>query len=186
MRESLKRALLVVAAILVGLMALEIGLRAVSGGWLFVWPNFVLDARTVLARQDSGRYVHDDRVGYVPRAGYSAPGLTIDSDGLRYVPGESEASYVTRITTTLKSTLRDANAKFVSASSSYDYIQSDDTHPTYTGSTVTIGFIGGSGTGSGGPDYTDAQIVGGKNPVWNQFGHERMGWGLSVYNPATP
>jgi len=34
-------------------------------------------------RQDSGRYVHDDRLGYVPRAGYAAPGLIIDSDGLR-------------------------------------------------------------------------------------------------------
>ena len=30
------------------------------------------------------------------------------------------------------------------------------------------------------------QIVGGKNPVWNQLGHERMGWALSVFNPATP
>ena len=49
-----------------------------------------------------------------------------------------------------------------------------------------LGFIGGSGSGSGAPDYTDAQIVGGKNPVWNRFGHERMGWALSVFNPATP
>jgi hypothetical protein len=83
MRESLKRSLLIVASLLVGLMALEIGLRASTWGYLFTWPNFVLDARTVLARQDSGRYVHDDRLGYVPRAGYAAPGLTIDSDGLR-------------------------------------------------------------------------------------------------------
>jgi hypothetical protein len=90
MRESLKRSLLIVASILVGLIALEIGLRAVSGGWLWVWPNFVLDARTVLAERDSGRYVHDDRVGYVPRAGYAAPGLTIDADGLRHT-GEHTA-----------------------------------------------------------------------------------------------
>jgi hypothetical protein len=93
MRESLKRSLLIVASILVGLMALEVGLRAVSGGWLFVWPNFVLDARTVLAERNSGRYVHDDRVGYVPRAGYSAPGLTIDADGLRHT-GEHTAPSV--------------------------------------------------------------------------------------------
>ena len=90
MRESLKRSLLIVASLLVGLMALEIGLRASTWGYLFTWPNFVLDARTVLARQDSGRYVHDDRVGYVPRAGYSAPGLIIDSDGLRHT-GEQTA-----------------------------------------------------------------------------------------------
>ena len=65
-----------------------------------------------------------------------------------YVAGESEASYVTRITGTLRSTLRDANTHFVSASSSYDYIQSDDTHPTYTGGTVTAGLFGGT-TGIG-------------------------------------
>ena len=42
-----------------------------------------------------------------------------------------------------------------------------------------------TGTGSGAPDYT-TQIVGGKNPIWNQLGHERMGWALSLFNPATP
>jgi len=73
MRESLKRSLLVVASILVGLMALEVGLRASTWGYLFTWPNFVLDARTVLAERDSGRYVHDDRLGYLPRTGYAAP-----------------------------------------------------------------------------------------------------------------
>jgi hypothetical protein len=46
--------------------------------------------------------------------------------------------------------------------------------------------IGGSGSGSGAPDYSGSQIVGGKNPVWNRYGHERMGWALSAYNPATP
>jgi hypothetical protein len=35
------------------------------------------------------------------------------------------------------------------------------------------------------PWFTAAQIAGGKNPVWNQPGHERMGWGLSTFNPAT-
>src|SRR5204862_1661389 len=39
----------------------------------------------------------------------------IDSDALRYVQGESEAAYVTRITSTLKSTLRDANTHFANA-----------------------------------------------------------------------
>ncbi len=107
----------------------------------------------------------------------------IDTDGLRYIAGESEASYLTRITSTLKSTIRDANAHFVSASSSYDYIQSDDTHPTYTGGTVSAGLFGGT-TGSGAPRYTS--FPGGKSPIWNQYGHERMGWGVSTSNPATP
>jgi lysophospholipase L1-like esterase len=110
----------------------------------------------------------------------------VDSDALRYIPGESEASYVNRISVTLKSTLRDSNTHFVNSTTSYDYLQSDDTHPTYTGSTVYIGLIGGSGSTTTAPDYTDAQIVNGQNPVWNRYGHERMGWALSVYNPATP
>jgi lysophospholipase L1-like esterase len=107
----------------------------------------------------------------------------IDSDALRYVAGEAESSYVTRITTTLRSTLRDANTHFVSASTSYDYIQSDNTHPTYTGGTVNAGLFGGT-TGSGAPRYSSNTA--GKNPIWNQYGHERMGWAVSTSNPAAP
>jgi lysophospholipase L1-like esterase len=110
----------------------------------------------------------------------------VDSDALRYVQGESENAYVTRLTVTLRSTIRDANVHLASAGTSYDYIQSDNTHPTYSGGTQWIGFIGGSGSGSQAPDYSGSQIVGGKNPVWNRYGHERMGWALSVFNPATP
>jgi lysophospholipase L1-like esterase len=110
----------------------------------------------------------------------------VDSDGLAYVQGESEADYVTRVTVTRRSTIRDANTHFVNASTSYDYIQSDNTHPTYSGGTIFVGLFGGTGTGSGPPGYQDGQIVNGKNPIWNQYGHERMGWALSVYNPATP
>jgi lysophospholipase L1-like esterase len=107
----------------------------------------------------------------------------VDSDALRYVAGESEASYVTRITSTLRSTIRDSNTHFVTSTSSYDYIQSDDTHPTATGGTVTAGIFGGT-TGSGAPRYTS--FTDGKSPIWNQWGHERMGWALSVSNPAAP
>jgi len=111
----------------------------------------------------------------------------IDSDALRYQAGESEAAYVTRITTTLRSTIRDANTHFANSSTSFDYIQSDNTHPTYFGSaTIGINIFTGSGSGSGAPDFSGGQIVGGKNPQWNGTGHERMGWGLSVFNPATP
>ncbi|MBI1816139.1 MAG: SGNH/GDSL hydrolase family protein [Deltaproteobacteria bacterium] len=109
----------------------------------------------------------------------------VDSDALKYVQGETESAYVTRITVTLKSTLRDANTHFATASTSYDYIQSDDTHPTYDGGIVGLSLFG-NGSGSAPPDFTPSQFVNGKNPVWNQFGHERMGWGLSTYNPATP
>jgi lysophospholipase L1-like esterase len=107
----------------------------------------------------------------------------VDSEALKYVVGETEANYVTRITATLRPTLRDANTHFVSSSSSYDYIQSDDTHPTYTGGTVSAGLWGGT-TGSGAARYTS--FTNGKNPIFNQYGHEYMGWSLSMYSPATP
>ena len=81
--ELPRRILLVLAAVLVSLGVLELGLRTWFWGYLFTWPNFVLEARTVLAAGDAGRYVHDDRLGYVPRAGYAAPGLTIEADGRR-------------------------------------------------------------------------------------------------------
>jgi lysophospholipase L1-like esterase len=106
-----------------------------------------------------------------------------DSDGLRYVAGESEASYVNRITGTLRPTIRDSNTHFVTSSSSYDYIQSDDTHPTFTGGTVTAGLFGGT-TGKSAPRYTS--FARGKSPIWNQYGHERMGWAISVSNPTAP
>ena len=107
----------------------------------------------------------------------------VDSEALKYVAGESEASYVTRVTSTLRSTLRDANTHFVSSSSSYDYIQSDDVHPTFTGGTVSAGFFGGT-TGTGAARYT--AFTSGRSPIWNLFGHERMGWSLSTYSPASP
>jgi lysophospholipase L1-like esterase len=106
-----------------------------------------------------------------------------DSEALAYVNGESEDAYVTRITQTLRSTLRDSNFHRATAGTSYDYIQSDDTHPTYTGNTINVGFFGGTGSGSGAPDFPN--ISGGKNPVWNQYGHERMGWSLSTHS-VTP
>lgn len=107
----------------------------------------------------------------------------IDTEALRYVLGESESSYVNRISVTLRPTLRDANFKMVSASSSYDYIQSDDVHPTYTGTTMRAGIWGGS-SGTGAPRYTS--FTNGKSPIWNRYGHERMGWSLSTYTPASP
>jgi lysophospholipase L1-like esterase len=107
----------------------------------------------------------------------------VDSEALKYVAGESEASYVARITGTLASTLRDANTHFVSSTSSFDYIQSDDVHPTFTGGTVSAGLFGGT-TGSGAARYTS--FPSGFSPIWYNYGHERMGWSLSTHNPATP
>jgi lysophospholipase L1-like esterase len=107
----------------------------------------------------------------------------IDSEAIRYVPGDTEDSYVTRITKTLRSTIRDSNTKFVSAGTSYDYIQSDDTHPTFTGGSASTGLLG-TATGSAAPRYTS--FPAGKSPIWNRYGHERMGWSNSTANPTTP
>lgn len=109
----------------------------------------------------------------------------IDSQQLRWVAGETETQYVNRINS-LHSIVRDANNHLASASTSYDYIQSDDTHPTYTGSTIYLGLIGGTGSGSAAPEYSGSQIVNGKNPIWNRYGHERIGWASSLFNPASP
>lgn len=110
----------------------------------------------------------------------------VDVAALRWVAGESESDYVKRITSTLRSTIRDANTHFADASTSFDYILSDNTHPTYNGSTIYVGLFGGTGSGSGAPEYSGGQIVGGKNPIWNMFGHERAGWAHSLLNPAAP
>ncbi|HYV49339.1 MAG TPA: SGNH/GDSL hydrolase family protein [Myxococcaceae bacterium] len=107
----------------------------------------------------------------------------VDSDALKYVSGESEDSYVARITSTLRGTIRDANFHLGNPSTSYDYIQSDNTHPnTYGSATIGLNIFTGSGSGSGAADFSDAQVLGGKNPVWNQYGHERMGQTTSQYN----
>lgn len=110
----------------------------------------------------------------------------VDSVALKWQSGETEDAYVTRISQTLKATLTDANTHFAAAGTSYDYILSDDTHPTYSGGTIYVGLLGGTGSGSGAPDYSGAQIVGGKNPIWNKYGHERAGWAHSIFNPASP
>jgi hypothetical protein len=105
----------------------------------------------------------------------------IDSEGLKWIAGESEDAYVARITSTLRSTIRDANTHFGSSGTSYDYILSDNTHPTYNGSTIYVGLLGGTGSGSGAPEYSGSQ-----NSIWNLYGHERAGYAHSIFNPLAP
>jgi hypothetical protein len=105
----------------------------------------------------------------------------VDSEALRYVPGEDEVSYYNRITRTLHDTIHDANRHLTSRTSSADYIQSDDIHPTYTGETVRAGIFGGT-SGVGPPRHTSPT----KSSIWNLYGTERMGWTLSTSNPAAP
>lgn len=104
----------------------------------------------------------------------------IDSDALRWHPDESEADYVNRITVALRSTLRDSNHHGTSADTEGDYLLNDDTHPTHH-----LGTFGVGATGKSAPDFTDAELATGKNPQWNLYGHERMGWALWQAGPAT-
>ena len=109
-----------------------------------------------------------------------------DSRALRWRRGESENAYVQRIGTALRATIRDANVKFVTATRSFDYIQSDDTHPTFHGEDIDLGLLGGSERGASGQRYADPQYNDGKVRIWRRYGHERMGVGLSNFTPDAP
>jgi lysophospholipase L1-like esterase len=97
----------------------------------------------------------------------------VDSEALRWRSGEALEDYVQRVTVDLRSTVRDSNFKLASASTSYDYLLSDDTHPTHSGQTGTSGTTAVQYATPG--PYAD-----GKNPVWNVYGHDRMGWSLTA------
>jgi lysophospholipase L1-like esterase len=91
-REWLGRAVLVLLAVVLVLVALELGLRAATG-WLWDWHNLVLGARTVHNATEQGRFIHDALVGYVPRPdGFrpteEAPGVPILAVGDSYTYGE--------------------------------------------------------------------------------------------------
>jgi hypothetical protein len=110
----------------------------------------------------------------------------IDAEALRFSPDETEDQYVARVTGALRSTVRDANGHLADAGTSFDYLLSDNTHPTYSGATIFTGVFGGTASGTSGPDYSNGQIVGGKNPIFNRFGHERLGWAHSLFHRASP
>ena len=87
-RERFRQIGLVMASAAIGLLALELGLRA-SDGQLFAWPNYVLQAREVLTGYQAAEYERDDLLGYVPRpgfatpAGWKAPDIRVDAAGYR-------------------------------------------------------------------------------------------------------
>lgn len=82
-RERAGRIGLILGAIVLTLGVLEVGLRLSQGGWISAWPNFVLESRKVQTVRNQSRYVEDPTLGYVPRPGYSAAGVSFDADGLR-------------------------------------------------------------------------------------------------------
>ena len=110
----------------------------------------------------------------------------VDSAALAVEPHETEKRYVERVTVTLRSTVRDSNAHLVNPFASFDYILSDNVHATYYGTKIYLNLFTLTGSGSGGADFADWQVVDGKNPVWDQFGHERMGWSIWTFGPPSP
>ncbi len=62
---------LVLGAIVASLLVLELGLRLwASPDYLTHWDNLVLNARAHIGVTEAERFVHDDRLGYVPKAGF--------------------------------------------------------------------------------------------------------------------
>jgi lysophospholipase L1-like esterase len=102
----------------------------------------------------------------------------VDSDAIRYRPGESMEDYIHRITVQYVDTLTDSNFKEISAAATADYLLSDNTHATYIGPTAGSLFTTPSGnvavwwpTPGAYPDS--------KNPSWNLNGSDRMGFELA-------
>jgi hypothetical protein len=85
------RLALLLGSIVAGLVAMELGLRLVLGGWagLTHWPNLVAEARSVSwAAGSDSRAVPDPRLGFVGRPGYRSGNgeLSYDARSLRPTP----------------------------------------------------------------------------------------------------
>lgn len=78
---------LVLGSVLFSLLVLELGVRLASGPqWLVHWPNIVLEERLVTRQGETGRTVHDPRLGFVGRPGYADQTLHYDQRGFRVTP----------------------------------------------------------------------------------------------------
>lgn len=104
----------------------------------------------------------------------------VDSDAIRYRSGESLEDYVERITVTYVDTLSDSNFKEISDDATADYLQSDDTHATYTPTNLTGGTLFGTPGGNVALQFATAGAYpNSKNPVWNLNGSDRIGYELA-------
>lgn len=109
----------------------------------------------------------------------------IDTDSIRFVPGEPREDYIARILAANDAgLLRDSNFKRVAPSTTVDYLLSDDTHTTFVGPQAKAG-LGGGTPGGNVPVFhaTSGAYPNGRNPTWNTNGHDRMGYALATnYN----
>lgn len=81
------RVALVVGSILFTFAVLELGCRLWRDPALLLqWSNIVLDERKATRAAGDGRLMHDAALGFVPRPGYAADGVTYDRNGYRLTP----------------------------------------------------------------------------------------------------
>jgi hypothetical protein len=66
----------------------------------------------------------------------------------------------------------------IGSATSADYINSDNTHPTFLGATAST-LLSTPGGNVNVQHATAGAYPDGKNPTWNTNGHDRLGWGLT-------
>jgi hypothetical protein len=83
---------LVLGSVLVGLILLELGCRALQPGGLAHWENLVLKERLRASRENTGsRYLKDARLGWVQKPTTSAD-VNYDAQGFRATPPIADSS----------------------------------------------------------------------------------------------
>jgi lysophospholipase L1-like esterase len=83
----IRNILLSAASVLVGLLLLEIGCRALLGvDGLVHWKNIVLEQRLGVAGQNTGRFVYDPLLGFTPNPRFATSDTHYDARGFRRMP----------------------------------------------------------------------------------------------------
>jgi len=86
----LGRLTLILGSVLIALIGLELACRLVRGpDALAHWDNLVLQYRSGTRAYGAGRLVHDTRLGFVARPGFSSDGLSYDERSFRRSPTSS-------------------------------------------------------------------------------------------------
>ncbi|TVR91939.1 MAG: hypothetical protein EA418_13725 [Wenzhouxiangellaceae bacterium] len=104
----------------------------------------------------------------------------IDSESVRFIPGEPLEDYVERILAANQAgLLRDANFKQIAPGATVSYLLSDDTHTTFLGpeGKASLGTTASGNVAVFHP--TDVPFPDFRNPDWNMNGHDRMGSALA-------
>ncbi len=87
------RLALLAGSLLVALLLLELGARLWRGpAALFDWHNIVLQDRRATIAVGASRLVHDQRLGFAARPGFSQDGVSYDANGYRRAPAPAGAT----------------------------------------------------------------------------------------------